>query len=135
MVINADQGLGVYQSLPGYEVEFIFFPITLSNIIRKKFDSLYSEKKKKNDLDFQLHRWLACRSICNGIYPLMIVTKMDQEEYNIMENCNAIVNVDLNMKKNKLQKFNKDIILVCTTIRKLVMMFLIVIMGKSTWIV
>lgn len=30
----------------------------------------------------------------------MIVTKMDQEEYNIMENCNAIVNVDLNMKKN-----------------------------------
>lgn len=65
----------------------------------------------------------------------MIVTKMDQEEYNIMENCNAIVNVDLNMKKNKLQKFNKDIILVCTTIRKLVMMFLIVIMGKSTWIV
>lgn len=65
----------------------------------------------------------------------MIVTKMDQEEYNIMENCNAIVNVDLNMKKNKLQKFNKDIILVCTTIRKLVMIFLIVIMGKSTWIV
>lgn len=65
----------------------------------------------------------------------MIVTKMDQEEYNIMENCNAIVNVDLNMKKNKLQKFNKDIILVCTTIRILVMIFLIVIMGKSTWIV
>lgn len=65
----------------------------------------------------------------------MIVTKMDQEEYNIMENCNAIVNVDLNMKKNKLQKFNKDIILVCTTIKKLVMIFLIVIMGKSTWIV
>lgn len=65
----------------------------------------------------------------------MIVTKMDQEEYNIMENCNAIVNVDLNMKKNKLQKFNKDIILVCTTIRILVMIFLIIIMGKSTWIV
>lgn len=65
----------------------------------------------------------------------MIVTKMDQEEYNIMENCNAIVNVDLNMTKNKLQKFNKDIILVCTTIRILVMIFLIVIMGKSTWIV
>lgn len=63
----------------------------------------------------------------------MIVTKMDQEEYNIMENCNAIVNVDLNMKKNKFQKFNKDIILVCTTIRKLIMIFSILIMG--TWIV
>lgn len=63
----------------------------------------------------------------------MIVTKMDQEEYNIMENCNAIVNADLNMKKNKFQKFNKDIILVCTTIRKLIMIFSILIMG--TWIV
>lgn len=65
----------------------------------------------------------------------MIVTKMDQEEYNIMENYNAIVNVDRYMKKNKLQKFNKEIVLVCTTIRKWVMIFLILIMGKSTWIV
>lgn len=33
----------------------------------------------------------------------MIVTKLKQQKYNILENCNAIANVDLTMKKNKLQ--------------------------------
>lgn len=99
LVISADQGLAVYPSLPSYSVGF--FPITLSNIIRKKFDSLFSEKI---DLDFQLYHWDAYRSICNGVYPLMIVTKLEQWEYNVVENCNATANVDLTMKKNKLQK-------------------------------
>lgn len=99
LVSNADQGLGVYQSFPRYAVEF--FSIMLSNIIRKKFDSLFSEKI---DLDFQLHHWDAYRSIHNGVYPLMIVTQLEQEEYNVGENCSAIANVDLTMKKKKLQK-------------------------------
>lgn len=34
----------------------------------------------------------------------MIVTKLEQQEYNVVENCNAIGNVDLTTKKNKLQK-------------------------------
>ena len=99
LVSNADQGLTVYRSLPRYTVEF--FPITLSNTIRKKFDSLFSEKI---DLDFQLHHGDAYGSICNGVYPLMIVTKLEQQEYNVVENCNATANVDLTTKKNKLQK-------------------------------
>jgi len=47
MLLVSNAGLGVYQSLPRYTVEF--FPITISNIIRKKFDSLFN---KKIDLDF-----------------------------------------------------------------------------------
>lgn len=34
----------------------------------------------------------------------MIVTQLEQEEYNVVENCSAIANVDLTMKKKKLQK-------------------------------
>lgn len=44
LVINRGQDLGVYQSLPRYEVEFVFFPYHI-HIIRKKFDSLFTEKK------------------------------------------------------------------------------------------
>lgn len=47
----------------------------------------------------------------------MIVTKLDQQEQNKMENCNATANVNLNTKKTKLEKFNKEIISVCKTIR------------------
>lgn len=32
----------------------------------------------------------------------MIVTKLEQQKYNVVENCNAIANVGLMMKKNKL---------------------------------
>lgn len=34
----------------------------------------------------------------------MIVTKLEQQEHNVVENCNAIAKVDLTMKKNKFQK-------------------------------
>lgn len=64
----------------------------------------------------------------------MIVTQLEQEEYNVGENCSAIANVDLTMKKKKLQKkkFSKQInfFLVYTTVKKKLLSFKIGIMGK-----
>lgn len=50
----------------------------------------------------------------------MIMPKLEQQKYNIVENCNAIANVGLTTKKNKfslLNKFSKQIILIYTIIR------------------
>lgn len=46
----------------------------------------------------------------------MIVTKLYQQKYNILENCNATASVGLMMKKNNCRiNFSKQIILIYTT--------------------
>lgn len=63
----------------------------------------------------------------------MIVTKLEQQEYNVVEKCSVMPNVHLTMKKNNCNgKFIKQMILVYLIIRSKVQVFLTCIMGQIT---